>query len=253
MAQEDFFKEIEHREIPWGERVIWVPIFYRDVLSFGAFFLASSERLKALLPSSRMHPYRITPWHGVLSVAAYEFKDCDFGPYNEVSISIPFTLDKATPMFTGLVRKGPQEPKLYIHHLPVTTEIALAAGVEFAGYPKFLASIEFEQEADWVTCRLAEGERHILTLAGRKLDVEDAPRSRAHVFTARNGRLLRSETILSERGLAVSRDSSYVRLELGDHPIARELEELDIGRMLAYQYAPEYQTILTPVIESVAL
>jgi hypothetical protein len=222
MTQEDFYNEIEHREIPWGERVIWVPIFYRDVMSFGALFLASSERLKALLPSSRMFPYRITPWHGVLSVSVFEFRDCDFGPYNEVSISIPFTLDKATPMFTGIVRKGPHEPQLYIHHLPVTTEIALAAGVEFAGYPKFLASIEFEREAEWVTCRLAQGERHILTLAGRKLDLQDAPRSRRHVFTMRNGRLLRSETILSERGLAVSRNASHVRLELGDHPIAGE-------------------------------
>ena len=222
-------------------------------MTFGALFLASSERLKALLPSLRMHPIRITPWHGVLSVSVMEFRDSDLGPYNEVSISVPFTLDKATPMFTGLLRRGPEEPRLYIHHLPVTTEIALAAGVEFAGYPKFLASIEFEQDADWITCRLAEGERHILTLAGRKLDVRDAPRSRWHAFTVRNGRLLRSELISSERGLAVSKDSSHVRLELGDHPIAQELEGLGIGRMLAYQYAPEYQTILTPVIESFAV
>jgi hypothetical protein len=182
-----------------------------------------------------------------------EFRDCDLGPYNEVSISVPFTLDKASAMFTGLLNKGPEEPKVYIHHLPVTTEIALAAGVEFAGYPKFLASIEFKREANWIICRLTEGERHILTLAGRKIDVRDAPRSRMHVFTVRNERLLRSELISSERGLAVSRNSSNLRLELGDHPIAEELGGLDIGRTLAYQYAPEYQTILTPVIESFAV
>jgi hypothetical protein len=179
-----------------------------------------------------------------------EFKDCDLGPYNEVSISVPFTLDRASPMFTGLVRKGPAEPKVYIHQLPVTTEIALDAGVEFAGYPKFLANIRFKREANWVTCRLAEGEQHILTLAGREMEVQDAPRSRMHVFTVRKGRMLRSELISSERGIAVSRSSSNVRLELGDHPVARELEGLEIGRMLAYQYTPEYQTILTPVIES---
>jgi hypothetical protein len=39
---------------------------------------------------------------------------------------------------------------------------------------------------------------------------------------------------------------------LGDHPIAQELKGLDIGRLLGYQYQPEYQTILTPVIESLA-
>jgi hypothetical protein len=39
---------------------------------------------------------------------------------------------------------------------------------------------------------------------------------------------------------------------LGDHPIAQELEELGLGRMLAYQYAPSYQSILSPVLESFA-
>jgi hypothetical protein len=61
MPNEDFFEEIEHREVPWGERVIRVPIFYRDVMSVGVLFLASSKRLEALMPSSRMHPIRITP------------------------------------------------------------------------------------------------------------------------------------------------------------------------------------------------
>jgi hypothetical protein len=215
--------------------------------------MAPMEKLKALLPSPRMHPIRITPWNGVLSISGMEFRDSDLGPYNEVSISIPSTLDKATPVFTGSLRKGPVEPYLYIHHLPVTTEIALAAGVEFAGYPKFLANIEFEREAGWVTCRLAEGERHLLTLAGRQLEVRVAPRSRSHAFTVRNGSLLRSEIILGKRGVGASRDSSDVRLELGDHPIAQELEGLDIGRMLGYQYTPEYQYILTPVIESLAV
>jgi hypothetical protein len=163
------------------------------------------------------------------------------------------TLDKATPVFTGSLRKGPAEPNLYIHHLPVTTEIALAAGVEFAGYPKFLANIEFEREAGWVTCRLAEGERHILNLAGRQLDLRAAPRARRHAFTVRNGRLLRSEIISGERGVGASRDASDVRLELGDHPIAQELEGLEIGGLLGYQYEREYQTILTPVIESLAI
>jgi hypothetical protein len=230
-----------------------VPIFYRDTLSFGAVFLAPTQGLKALLPSARMFPLRIAPRRGALSINVMEFRDTDLGPYNEVSISVPFTLDKATPVFTGIVRKPPAEPWLFIRHLPVTTEIALAAGVEFAGYPKFIADIEFEQGAEHVTCRLAEEGRHILTLAGRKLELRNAPRSRWHPFTVRNGRLLRSEVICSERQMAVSKAASSVRLELGDHPIAEELRGLSLGRMLSYQYAPQFQTVLTPVIESYPL
>jgi hypothetical protein len=182
-----------------------------------------------------------------------EYRDSDIGPYNEFSISVPFTLDKPTPVFTGILRKAPEEPCAFIRHLPVTTEIARDAGVELAGYPKILASIDFEREADWVTCHLAEDNRHILSFAVRCLEERQVSRSKMHVFTSRAKRLLRSELILSERRQAASKQSAHVKLELGDHPIAQELKALNLGRMLAYQYTPQHQSILTPVIESFAM
>jgi hypothetical protein len=253
MRNSSFFQEIEHGLVPWGERSIHVPVFYYDNMRLDALFLASQDGLRALLPSARMHPIRVTPGQGILTISAMEFRDNDLGPYNEVAISIPFTLDRATPLFTGILRKSPEVPNLYICHLPVTTEIARDAGVEFAGYPKFLASIEFEKQNGWIACHLAEGDRHILTLAGRELETQAAPRTRSQFFTVRGGRLLRSEGISSERSQARSRDASHARLELGDHPIAQELKGLGLGRMLVYQYAPSYQSILSPVLESFAM
>jgi hypothetical protein len=250
MRDASFFQEIEHAQVPWGERSIYVPVFYYDTMRLNTVFLAPQNKLKALLPSARMHPIRVLPGQGIVAISAMAFRDSDLGPYNEVSISIPFTLDRATPLFTGILRKGPEISRIYIRHLPVTTEIARAAGVDFAGYPKFLASIEFEKRDGWISCRLAEGERHILTLSGRELEVQDAPRSRVQYFTARGGRLLCSEGITSERREATSRDAGHARLQLGDHPISQELEELGLGRLLAYQYAPSYQSILSPVLES---
>lgn len=252
MRNTDFFQQIEHGPVPWGERSVYVPVFYYDNMQLNALFMAPMARLKALMPSRRMQPLRITPWHGVISISAMEFRDSDIGPYNEVGISIPFTLDKASPVFTGILRKIPAELYVYIHRLPVTTEIAMALGVEFAAYPKFLADIEFERQGDWVTCRLAEQDDHILTLTGRVLELQKIPRSRSHYFTTRGGRLLRSEGMTSSRMSGQSRSSADVRLELGDHPMAQELKGLGLGRMLGYQYSPNYQVILTPVIESFA-
>jgi hypothetical protein len=215
-----------------------------------AVFLAPQDGLRALLPSTRMHPIRVLPGRGTVIVSAMAFRDSDIGPYNEVAISIPFTLDRATPLFSGVLFKSPEVPSLFIRHLPVTTEIARDAGIEFAGYPKFLASIEFERKNGWITCRLAEGDQHILTMAGRELEAQEMPRSRVWYFTARDGRLLRSEGVSSEKLQARSRDASHMRLELGAHPIAQELKELGLGKMLAYQYAPSYQSILSPALES---
>ena len=56
-----------------------------------------------------------------LAVTALEFRESDIGPYNEVAISVPFTLDKPSPHFTGVFREPSKEPKLFIRHLPVTT------------------------------------------------------------------------------------------------------------------------------------
>jgi hypothetical protein len=253
MLDEGFFQEIEQREFPWGERSIRVPVFYYDTMRLDAFFLAPRKRLDALMPSSRMHPLRVTAGSAIVIISAMEFRDSDVGPYNEVSISVPFTMDDMSPLFMGILRKGPKEPNLYIHHLPVTTEIARDAGVEFAGYPKFLAKIDFEKQSGWVACHLAEGTQRILTLAGRQLETQRAPRSRVNFFTIRNDRILRSVGVTSERLLARSKNRSCMRLELGDHPIAQELKELGIGRMLAYQYAPQFQSILSPPLESYAV
>lgn len=250
MRNTAFFQQIEHVEVPWGSRTIHCPVFYYDVMTLAAQFLAPIQKVEALLPSSRMHPLRVTPWHCIVNISAFEYRDCDIGPYNEVSIGVPIVLDDPSPVFTGILRKPPVEPKLYIHHLPVTTEIARAAGVEFAGYPKFLAEIAFEREDGWVTCHLREAGSHILTLAGREGALSSVSRSRIHPITVREGHVLRCELIVSERRQAGGRDAADVRLELGDHPIAGEVRGLSLGRLLAYQYAPQHQAILTPVIES---
>lgn len=253
MRKLDFFDGIAHAEIPWGQRTIHVPVFYYDVMTMSAQFMAPLESIRALLPSRRMHPLRITPWHGVVNISTFAYRDCDLGPYDEVSIGIPFSLDRRSPLFTGILRKGPDEPKVYVHHLPVTTEIARDAGVEFAAFPKFLASITFEEEGDWLCCRLDQGNRQIFTLACRTGEAFPVPRYRMHPFTIRGDRMLRLEFVLSERQQAASSNPADVRLDLGDHPIAQELRELGITRAVGCQYTPHLQAILTPVIESLAV
>ncbi|MBL1178569.1 acetoacetate decarboxylase family protein [Pantanalinema sp. GBBB05] len=253
MRHEEFFQQIEHVEVPWGSKTIFFPVFYYDVATLSVQLLAPITKIKPLLPSSRLHPLRITPWHCVVSISALEYRDSDIGPYNEVSIGIPVMLDEPSPVFVGTFRQVPAVPKMYIHHLPVTTEIAYASGVELAGYPKFLAEITFERDGEWVKCHLNEAGQHILTLTARTGVLSPTPRSRLHPITVRQGHLLRSELVVSERNQSTGRGSGGFQLELGEHPIAQELKEWELGKVLAYQFAPHHQAILTPVIESFAV
>lgn len=251
MRNSDFFQQIAHVDVPWGDRTINVPLFYYDAASISVAFLTPLDKIRKLLPSPRMHPLRVTPWHGMTTINAYEYRDCDLGPYNEVAIGFPITIDQPSPVFTGILRKLPGIPKVYVHHLPVTTEIARDAGVEFANYPKFVADITFEKKNSALTCRLAHAQGHILTLTVCELPLQPLGRSYLHSVTFREGHILRLELII-ERRQGISRKPAHAHLELGDHPIAQELRDLSMGRMLFCQYAPKYQAILSPPLESFA-
>ncbi|KAI9132612.1 acetoacetate decarboxylase family protein [Acaryochloris sp. CCMEE 5410] len=253
LSSSDFFSEIRQAKAPWAGGTINLPVFYYDASTLSIQFLVAVNRLRKLLPSPRIQPLRVTPWHSVLTISALEYRDCDIGPYNEVSLGIPMTLDHPSPLFTGTLNPVPTIPQVYIRHLPVTTDIALKAGIEFAGYPKFLAKIVFEKDGSWTSCHLQEGEQHILTLRGRAGELQDAQRSRIQPITVRGGYMLSSELIISERLQCQSQRSRDAQLDLGDHPIAQELKELRLNRMIGFQYAPQHQALLTPANESFKL
>jgi hypothetical protein len=71
----EFFREIEHREWLWEKGTICVPFFYYDSSTVLAHFLASIDKVREALPSSRLHPLRVTPWHCVVTIAAYEYRE----------------------------------------------------------------------------------------------------------------------------------------------------------------------------------
>jgi hypothetical protein len=252
MSRDDFFHEISHEAVPWREYELHVPVFYQDFRFISATLPAPISKITALLPSERLKPYRITPWQGAMTITAYQYRESDIGPYNEVSISIPVTIDKQTPLFTGSLRKAPQVPLSYSHHLPVTTEIARVVGAEFAGYPKFIADIKFSEEDKWLTCELKVDNQKILTMRGRKLPTQQVPRFRVNPITFRKGYFLRSELVISERQMGNTKNKENVSIKLGEHQIAKELKDLKFGRVLGYSYCPKAQAILTPVFESFA-
>ena len=150
------------------------------------------------------------------------------------------------------MRKLTGIPKGYSHRLPVTTEIARDTGVEVANFPKFLAEIDFESRDGFLRCRMAQDGRHVLSLAVRELPLQPAERTPLHIITYRETHMLRLDFILSERRQGISRNAAHAQLELGDHPLAEELRQLNLGRMLTCQYNPKFQAIIGPVLESFA-
>lgn len=250
MRDLSFYQQVEHLEKDCRGHPLPLPVFYYDLTAVLAGFLTPLDKVKRILPSPRMKPLRATPWHAVTVIACFEYRDCDAGPYNEVGITFPFTMDKPAPILTGLLRHIAEGPMAYVYKLPVTTELAYEFGVDFYNYPKFLATIDFTRENGWLKCRVAEGAQHILTLTARQLTTRPSRRWRFDGITTRDGRILRSEVVVNVREQAISRNQANVKLELGDHPVAQELRTLSLGRMVHLQYVPQCQTTLSGVVES---
>jgi hypothetical protein len=245
-----FYQQVDHLQKDCRGRPLYLPVFYYDVTAVFAGFLTPIDKVQAILPSPRMKPLRATPWHAVTVIACFEYRDCDAGPYNEVGITFPFTMDRPAPVLTGLLRHIAEGPMAFVYKLPVNTELARDFGIDFYNYPKFMANIDFSNESGWLKCRLAEGGKHILTLAARQLPTRPWPRWYFDGITVRDGRILRSEVAVNVREQALSRNPADVKLELGDHDLARELRGLNLGRMVHLQYVPRCQTILSGVVES---
>lgn len=252
MNQATFFQHITQFSAQVGAQSIPVPVFYQDIMALSAQFLAPIAKIQALLPSPRMHPLRVTPWHGVVNIAAFEYRQCDIGPYNEVAIALPFVLDRPSPLFVGTLSPVPPVLQVFVRHLPVTTQLACDAGIQFANYPKFVADITFKQDSNSIHCQLQGGDRPILSLTAPTGPLQPAPRSRMYPMTRRDGYLLRSEFIAAAHDHYVGKGRD-LHLDLGDHPIAQELKTLQLGRAIAYQYTPHYQGSLTSVLESLSL
>ena len=131
-----------------------------------------SGRLRQLMPDPRFCPARLAPGLGAVAVTCFEYRDTDIGPYNELAISVVLNEPWFLPNVPGralLASLRRRQLHAWVHHLPVTTEIARAGGVDLYNYPKFIGGIDFEQTATRRICRLSEGEEHILTLSGERL------------------------------------------------------------------------------------
>jgi hypothetical protein len=248
-----FFEGIRQATVKIGPYDTRFPIFYRDLTYLSIFLLAPLGKIRNLLPSKRMHPFRLTPWHSIFTITVSEYRDTDIGPYNQISIGIPIILDKMSPVLTGILRNPPEVPMIYTLSLPVTTEISRDIGLEMANYPEFLADIRFESGNQWINCQAEAEGKTLLQLSCRKIHLRPSPRERVYPMTLRQNCLLRSELAFCECETGRSKKQSDVRLEFGNHPIGLQLKELSLGRVLRYQYCPAGQAILSMVNESYTL
>lgn len=249
MANSTFFDTVTQPELDLNGQVLRAPACYYDGTKMTAIFPARLAALRAALPDPGFVPARLAPGVGIVGISCFEYRDTDIGAYNELAISIVlrqpyFCINlPGRALTSGLPRC---RFDTWVHQLPVTTEIARAAGADYHSGRKFLASIDFPTDRGRRSCRLAEGSEHILALSAATIPT---PRSgELQLFSHRwmDGQPRASEFKINAHAMGENLCPGAATLTLGDrHPVARELAGMLLQHQpLCYQYLARFEGIL---------
>ncbi len=244
----DFFDGVEQVEATLIGKELKLPIFYRSARSMTAVFPASLPALKRMVPDPRYSPAQLAPGVGAIHLSALEYYDTDIEPYNEFAIGVLLNDPYVMPvpgynMLRQLIRLNFYT---YIHHLPVTTELALRGGIDVYNYPKFLAGIDFSDTDQALTCVLSENGEQILTLKGRKISATRSGIMKYFCHLYQFKQLQGAEFKVNAIKYSLIPGIGKASLELGTtHPVAQELKgALLSSQPMIYIYMPEIQCIL---------
>jgi len=131
-----------------SQGMVDLPILYFDTSNVLAFFLCDTNKVTRMLRGTHLKPGLSVGNRTVVAISFYEYRKTTVGVYNEVGVAIPVLhyTDRAPLGGITDLYSATESRKLGFHvlDLPVTTEMANAAGRELWGYPKFVTDISFQ-------------------------------------------------------------------------------------------------------------
>lgn len=230
------------------------PNFYYKNSRVTAIFTADLARLRQLMPPEvleQVQPLQVWPGRGVVALTAYAYHYCDNDSYNEIGLSVVTNKPGSSNWgpFSLLGQSLSDDFWGYVLKLPVDTELARVRGVVGYNLPKWLTRIDYRESGDSVVVEIFDSETRQLdvTLATQKLDVSEAKASLVtNSFTNldRQGQLTTGYTTSRQLRHASTSDADAVKLTLTDGGLSRFIESLKLGKMVKYEYVPDFQAAL---------
>jgi len=248
-----WFKGLEKHKVDIGFES-YSPNFYYQNSRVTAVYTADLDALRALMPPevlATVHPLQIWPGRGLIAFTAYTYEHCDNDAYNEVAVSIitnkpgkanlgPFTLIGQSMFgdFWGYVLK-----------LPVNTELARVRGVVGYNLPKWLTGIDRKEEAQTVIYEITDSQTGKVDVSFKAKKLDNLSRDVDIVTSSftnldHQGQLAYGYAVSRQLSHGSSRDADSATLTLGDGSLSNYLRALKLGKMMKYEYVPEFQSAL---------
>lgn len=248
-----WFKGLEKTKVDMGFES-YSPNFYYKNSRVTAVYTADLDRLRALMPAEvldQVQPLQVWPGRGLVAFTAYTYDYCDNDSYNEIALSIitnkpgksnlgPFSLigQSLSKDFWGYVLK-----------LPVNTELARVRGVVGYNLPKWLTQINRREAAATVAYDIVDAQTGKIDVVFKAKKLEDVSTEAGLVtnsFTNLDhaGRLSYGYATSRQTRHGSSMSAGSAHLELGDGSLSTYIRSLKLGKMVKYEYVPEFQSAL---------
>lgn len=194
-------------------QTVTLPVVVRKARSGVAFFDVDSEAAARFLPGDAFEVVESSPGRAQLLVALIDYEDNDLGDYLEVGLTL-------------FVRpKGGAEGSegTFIVHLPVDQSFTCEAGCTIWGFPKTVEDIRAEHGDTSSTWTLRMDGQLVLRITVPRGGSDESPDIAIQTYSYKDG--IAHSTPFSQGGSGSQTvlGPDGVALELGDHPIAKEL------------------------------
>jgi len=233
-------------KVKHGAASFELPILYFREDSFAAFFTAKMEKVRSLLPSKNLEPVTLAKGRTIIGIAAFNYLETTVGPYGEVAVVVPVVhRGKSVPGIPLLLEARYPGFGMLVLHLPVTDVVPRDAGRGEWGYTKFVADMDFTLTPEFLQCRLAEEDSHILTLRVPRRGIVKRDNKPIVTYSVKENQLIK--TTIPQKGLFLLNPGPWgASLELGDHPVAQSISDLEINTKPILTRAYLYRSAILP-------
>jgi hypothetical protein len=198
-------------------QTVTMPCLVRDASAGTALFDVDLAAAQALVPAA-FTPVETAPGRCHVVIAGIDYRDNDLGDYLEVGITFFVTPAGGTADQAGT----------FITRLPVDQSFTCEAGRTIWGFPKSVEDIALDYADASVTCTLRMDGELVLRLTLPRGGTDDMPPMPMTTYTLIDGVPHQTAFTQGGAGSQVLAGGDGVTLELGDHPIAKELAGLGL-------------------------
>lgn len=147
-----------------------VPAVYDKVSATMSFFPISYKKARHIINNERVFPVKIFPNTAIFAITVFDYKDSPAGPYREVALSIPSTIDREIPLLPLLADSLFNSFGFYTILLFMDTDMGIKHSRKVYGYPVYekKVTIDIDDNESCVKVDAYEGGKKILSIKTKK-------------------------------------------------------------------------------------